>query len=114
MAGGCVDHWSTERRRGKNRMDCANRGTGAPFRDLLGAVMAAEGLNADGVAVLDVVALLTDLSSELIRGQVGTVVEALDSDSVLVEFSDDEGAAYAILPCRRSDLLTLRIVPLAA
>ena len=58
--------------------------------------------------VLDAVALLTDMPSEgLARGQVGTVVEALDGAAVLVEFSDTQGRAYAIAPCPRSDLLVL-------
>jgi hypothetical protein len=65
--------------------------------------------------VADVVALLTPLSDEaLARGQVGTVVELLDGETVLVEFSDDDGRGYAIAPCRRSELLVLRYVPEAA
>jgi hypothetical protein len=59
--------------------------------------------------LLDSVALLAALPGEgLRRGEVGTVVEELDSDIVLVEFSDDEGRAYAIVPCRRSGLLVLQ------
>ena len=47
----------------------------------------------------DVVALLADIPSKhLVRGQVGTVVEALDEKTALVEFSDDNGEAYAIQP----------------
>jgi hypothetical protein len=65
--------------------------------------------------VLDVVALLSDLpANRLARGQVGTVVEALNRDTVLVEFSDDEGRGYAIVPCLRSQLLMLHYVPQAA
>lgn len=63
-------------------------------------------------SLLDVVALLTDLPERrLARGQVGTVVEQLDHEAVLVEFSDDQGRAYAITPCRQSDLLVLHYVP---
>jgi hypothetical protein len=63
-------------------------------------------------AVLDVVALLTDLpSAGLARGQVGTVTEELGPSNVLVEFSNDQGRAYAIAPCPRSDLLVLRYEP---
>ncbi len=66
-------------------------------------------------AVLDVVALLADLPAEgLARGQVGTVVEPLDESTVLVEFADDQGRAYAITPCPRSGLLVLHYVPQAA
>lgn len=64
--------------------------------------------------VLDVVALLADGPEGLTRGQVGTVVESLDEGAVLVEFSDQEGRAYAIAPCPRSELLVLRYVPQAA
>ena len=66
-------------------------------------------------SVLDVVALLTDLPTQrLARGQVGTVVEQLDESTLLVEFSDDQGRAYAITPCTRADLLILHYVPEAA
>ena len=65
--------------------------------------------------VLDVVALLADLPAvALARGQVGTVVEELGRDTVLVEFSDDDGRAYAVEPCPRSSLLVLHYVPEAA
>jgi hypothetical protein len=66
-------------------------------------------------ALLDAAALLSDLPSEgLSRGQVGTVVEALDSAAVLVEFSDLQGRAYAIVPCPRTELLVLHQAPQTA
>jgi hypothetical protein len=69
----------------------------------------------DRPSVLDVVALLADLPAQrLARGQVGTVVEQLDDKTLLVEFSDDLGRAYAIAPCPRTDLLILHYVPEAA
>jgi len=65
--------------------------------------------------LLDVVALLADLPAQsLARGQVGTVVEPLDDRTVLVEFADDQGRAYAIVPCPSSELLVLHYVPQAA
>ena len=65
--------------------------------------------------VLDVVALLAARPGDgLARGQVGTVVEALGNDNLLVEFSDEDGRAYAIVPCARPDLLVLHYVPLGA
>ena len=65
-----------------------------------------------GPVVLDVVALLTDIPDRrLARGQVGTVVQQLDEVTSLVEFSDEQGHAYAIAPCPRADLLTLHYVP---
>ena len=64
---------------------------------------------------LDVVALLADRPQVgLARGQVGTVVEALDENSALVEFSDDQGRAYAVVPCAYADLIVLHYVPQAA
>ncbi len=59
--------------------------------------------------LLDTVALLEDLPERYLhRGQVGTVVEALAEDVYEVEFSDDEGRTYALLPLRESQLITLR------
>jgi len=62
--------------------------------------------------LLDTVALLSDLrAAGLSRGQVGTVVDLLDATTALVEFSDDDGRAYAIVPCPRAELLVLHYVP---
>jgi uncharacterized protein DUF4926 len=73
------------------------------------------GTKNEGPSVLDVVALLTDLPAQrFARGQVGTVVEQLDEKTSLVEFSDDQGRAYAVAPCPRAELLTLHYVPEAA
>jgi hypothetical protein len=66
-------------------------------------------------SLLDVVALLADLpTQQLQRGQVGTIVEQLDDKTMLVEFSDDQGRAYAVAPCPLADLLVLHYVPEAA
>jgi Domain of unknown function (DUF4926) len=74
-----------------------------------------EGREGEGPSVLDVVALLADrLPERLARGQVGTVVELLDDRTALVEFTDNQGRAYAIAPCPRSELLVLHYVPQAA
>jgi hypothetical protein len=97
-------------------MDYTNRGSHAEVRHLLGAAMKARKQTKSNVpAVLDVVALLTDLSAEgLARGQVGTIVEQLDDRTFLVEFSDEQGRAYAIAPCPQAELLVLHYVPEAA
>lgn len=59
--------------------------------------------------LLDVVALLEDLPANgLVRGQVGTVVEKLSSGVFEVEFSDNLGKTYAMLPLRSSQFLVLR------
>jgi hypothetical protein len=74
-----------------------------------------EGAKNERPSVLDVVALLTDLPTQrLARGQVGTIVERLDDKTLLVEFSDDQGRAYAVAPCPRTDLLVLHYVSEAA
>lgn len=65
-----------------------------------------------GPSLLDVVALLSDLPTHrLARGQVGTIVERLDDNISLVEFSDEQGRAYAVAPCPQAELLTLHYVP---
>ena len=66
-------------------------------------------------SLLDAVALLCDVPAHgLARGQVGTVVEGLDDRTALIEFSDDDGRAYAIVPLPRSELLVLHYVRRAA
>jgi hypothetical protein len=78
---------------------------------MLGSVMSKNGKP----SLLDVVALLADRPAEsLARGQVGTIVESLDEGTALVEFSDDEGHAYAVVPCALSELIVLHYVPQAA
>jgi hypothetical protein len=67
------------------------------------------------IAVLDVVALLVDVPTHgLVRGQVGTVVERFDDGAYEVEFSDDEGRAYAELALGADVLLVLHHRPVAA
>jgi Domain of unknown function (DUF4926) len=69
----------------------------------------------DQPALLDVVALLADRPADhLAQGQVGSVVEALDDHAVLVEFSDEKGRAYALVPCERSELMVLHYMPQTA
>ncbi|AHY48394.1 Hypothetical Protein RradSPS_3111 (plasmid) [Rubrobacter radiotolerans] len=68
-----------------------------------------------GVDILDVVALTEDLPGRgLYRGQVGTVVEALEPNVFEVEFSDDEGRAYAFVSLRADQLLVLHYEPIEA
>lgn len=63
--------------------------------------------------LLDTVALLEDLTEHhLKRGQVGTIVEELATDVFEVEFSDNEGKMYAILPLNTKQLLRLYHVPM--
>ena len=59
--------------------------------------------------LLETVVLLTDLPEhDLIRGQVGTIVEDLSPDVFLVEFSDDEGRTYGLLPLEMGQLVEAR------
>lgn len=64
------------------------------------------------IQLLDVVALTADVPDHgLLRGQVGTVVETLAPGVFEVEFSDDQGCAYAQLPLHDSQLLVLHYQP---
>ena len=65
--------------------------------------------------LLDVVATLEDIpAAHLAKGQVGTIVEALNEDVVLVEFADLSGIAYAIEPVPVRKLIELRHTPAMA
>ena len=69
----------------------------------------------NGVNILDVVALTEDLPERgLYRGQVGTVVEILESGVFEIEFSDDEGHAYAFVTLKDEQLLVLHYEPVEA
>jgi hypothetical protein len=62
--------------------------------------------------LLSVVALLEDSKEhQLLRGQVGTIVERLAPGLYEVEFSDDEGRTYASLALRGDQLLPLHHEP---
>ena len=62
--------------------------------------------------LLDVVALKSDLPEHhLTAGQVGTLVEELAPDVYEVEFSDDDGQTYAMLPRHTSQVLKLIYTP---
>jgi Domain of unknown function (DUF4926) len=103
-------------RRGKNHLDRAEGLAEPEICHMLGVAMTSATHQTDeGRDLLNAVALLIDPPERgLKRGQVGTIVEPIDETSSLVEFSDDEGRAYAIVPCPREALLILRAAPLAA
>ena len=62
--------------------------------------------------LVSVVALLENVADhELMRGQVGTVVEQLAPGVYEVEFSDDDGRTYATLSLRADQLLQLHHEP---
>lgn len=65
--------------------------------------------------LLDVVATLEDIpAAHLAKGQVGTIVDELNEDVVLVEFADLNGVAYAIEPIPVGKLMELRHTPAMA
>ena len=67
------------------------------------------------IELLDVVALIVDVPEQgLVRGQVGTVVEVLSPGVFEVEFSDDQGRTYAMLPLKGQQLLVLHHAPVRA
>ena len=67
------------------------------------------------IRLLDVVALTEDVPEHgLLRGQVGTVVEMLSEGNCEVEFSGDDGRAYAIVPLEPRQLIILRYQPARA
>src|SRR3954468_686150 len=116
VARRCDRQATREERCGKNDLDRASRRAGAEVRYMLGAMMqASERAKNEGPSLLDVVALLSDLpAQQLARGQVGTIVEQLDDETLIVEFSDDQGRAYGVASSSRRDLLVLHYVPEAA
>ena len=62
--------------------------------------------------LLDVVALTEDLPGEnLLRGQVGTIIETLAPGVYEVEFSDNEGRTYAMRSLRADQLMALHYAP---
>ncbi len=64
------------------------------------------------IQLLDVVALVHDRPNDgLVRGQVGTIVEVLSPGMFEVEFSDDEGKTYAMLPLAGDELIVLHTAP---
>ncbi len=61
---------------------------------------------------LSIVALVEEIAlPALRRGQVGTVVDVLAENLYDVEFSDDEGATYAIATLRGDQLMQLHYEP---
>lgn len=65
--------------------------------------------------LLDVVALTEDLpDQQLLRGQVGTIVELLAPEVYEVEFSDNDGRTYATCALRADQLMVLHYAPVTA
>jgi len=58
--------------------------------------------------LLEVVALAEDLPKhKLVKGQVGTIVEILSDKEYEVEFCNDKGVSYALLPLQAEQLIRL-------
>jgi hypothetical protein len=61
------------------------------------------------IELLDSVALLKNLPQKnLLKGQVGTVVEKLDDTTFEIEFTNSEGETILITPLSEKDLILLR------
>jgi len=68
-----------------------------------------------GIKLLDVVALTDDLPErKLRRGQVGTIVELLAPGVFEVEFTDNDGCAFASLALKVGQLMVLHYEPVEA
>ena len=64
------------------------------------------------ISLLDMVALTEDMPERSLHcSQVGTVVEQLAPDVFEIEFSDDEGRAYATLALHSNQLMVLHYEP---
>ena len=64
------------------------------------------------ISLLDVVTLTEDIPQKnLLRGQVGTIVESLEPGVYEVEFSDDNGRTFAMAAVQESQLMVLRYRP---
>ena len=62
--------------------------------------------------LLSEVAVLRDMPEKgLVRGQVGTIVQLLALSVAEVEFSDDQGHAYAMAALRSEELIRLHHRP---
>ncbi len=62
--------------------------------------------------LLSEVAVLQDMPEKgLVRGQVGTIVQLLAPSVAEVEFSDDQGRAYAMAALRSEELMCLHHRP---
>ena len=69
----------------------------------------------DEIKLLDVVALTEDVpAGNLLRGQVGTILQALVPGVFEVEFSDDEGRTYAMAALRADQIMVLHYEPVAS
>ena len=67
---------------------------------------------ATSIKLLDIVALAEDVPDKnLLRGQVGAVVEILAPDVYEVEFCDDDGYTYISTALRASQLMVLHYRP---
>ena len=69
-------------------------------------------LMSTNIRILDVVALTVDVPEYgLSRGQVGTIVEMHAGEEFEVEFSGDDGRAYALVPLTARQLMVLHYQP---
>ena len=69
----------------------------------------------EAIELFDVVALVKDIPDRgLVRGQVGTAVEVLEPGVFEVEFCDNDGRTYAMLPLKADQIMVLHHEPVSA
>ena len=69
----------------------------------------------ENLELLDVVVLNKAIpTSKLRKGEIGTIVEELDSSVFLVEFADTKGVTYAMTAINASDLIKVYYAPALA
>jgi hypothetical protein len=117
--GPCVDKQDVSKFTPPTRYMTAAEGNRAlirpSFHDLFPRLSYRNSAMSEPVQLLDVVALNQELPDQhLVRGQVGTVVEVLAPEVFEVEFSDDHGKTYAMLPLRSDQLIVLHTSPVQA
>jgi hypothetical protein len=99
-----------------NRADDLDRPSGGGFPAVDFLLRAVNGFHMkERIHELDVVALLSDRPERgLVAGQVGTVVQSLADDHFEVEFSGNDGRAYAMAPLPARELMVLHHAPVTA
>lgn len=66
----------------------------------------------ENLTLLDLVALTRPMPAlNLRKGEMGTVVEILDSEHFLVEFADAKGITYAMTPVATTSLMKVFYEP---
>ena len=69
----------------------------------------------ENLTLLDVVVLTRPMPAlNLRKGEMGTIIEALDKEYFLVEFVDTKGITYAMTPVAATSLMKVYYEPILA